>query len=287
MRLALFTLLGIIIGHLVHRLTPYLLQMKETTRPFKQPWVELISAGIFLLLAWELPASQWKWFIFATLLISVGAADAASKYIPSLVCYAGAACGLVFSVLFPQDVIDLMSQAGVVTGLGFPIYERYLAGAVLSLTGALAGFALIHFIRMVFRPIARIEVMGSGDALLLAMIGAWLGPKAVLFSLFPACLCGIVIGVIRLWIYKVSHSAFGPALAMGALCLLLYGKVMVAGFAAFQAFLSHLSPVALMSASLVLVIILFLLLLRLRGKGAQYERDIEADYREIDKKIKP
>ena len=286
MRLAIITLLGMAIGHLLHRLTPFLLGMKQTQPPFKRPWIEVISGLVFLLLGRELAPEQWKWFVFACFLISVGAADAYSKYIPSLVCYVGTACGLVFSVIFPEDLIGLMSQAGIVTGLGFPLHESYLAGCLLSITGALAGFLAIHLIRLIFKPIARIEVMGSGDALLMLMIGAWLGPKATVFALFPACLCGIAIGGIRLLVYKVSHSAFGPALAAGALVLLLYGETMVGGFLSFQAFLAELSPLALMGASLVLVVILLLLLLRLRNKGTQYEAEIEADYQEIDKKIK-
>ena len=71
------------------------------------------------------------------------------------------------------------------------------------------------------------EAMGRGDLKFLAAIGAFLGWRAVLFSLFAASLLGSVIGLITLVVGKPVWSAklpFGPYLAFGALAWMFFGE---------------------------------------------------------------
>src|SRR5438552_1134571 len=64
------------------------------------------------------------------------------------------------------------------------------------------------------------EAMGRGDLKFLAAIGAFLGWRAVLFSLFAGSLLGSIVGLITLVVGRRVWSAklpFGPYLAFGAL----------------------------------------------------------------------
>ena len=66
------------------------------------------------------------------------------------------------------------------------------------------------------------EAMGRGDLKFLAAIGAFLGWRAVLFSVFAGSLLGSLVGLATLVIGKRVWSAklpFGPYLAAGALDL--------------------------------------------------------------------
>ena len=66
------------------------------------------------------------------------------------------------------------------------------------------------------------EAMGRGDLKFLAAIGAFLGWRAVLFSIFAGSLLGSLVGLTTLVIGKRVWSAklpFGPYLAAGALDL--------------------------------------------------------------------
>jgi leader peptidase (prepilin peptidase)/N-methyltransferase len=74
------------------------------------------------------------------------------------------------------------------------------------------------------------EAMGRGDLKFLAAIGAFLGWRAVLFSLFAGSLLGSVIGLITLIVGKPVWSAklpFGPYLAFGALTWIFFGEVLL------------------------------------------------------------
>ena len=70
------------------------------------------------------------------------------------------------------------------------------------------------------------EAMGRGDLKFLAAIGAFLGWRAVLFSLFGGSLVGSLVGLVTLLVGKRVWSAklpFGPYLAFGALTWMFFG----------------------------------------------------------------
>jgi leader peptidase (prepilin peptidase) / N-methyltransferase len=72
------------------------------------------------------------------------------------------------------------------------------------------------------------EAMGRGDLKFLAAIGAFLGWRAVLFSLFAGSLLGSIIGLITLILGKRVWSAklpFGPYLAFGAVSWMFFGDL--------------------------------------------------------------
>lgn len=74
------------------------------------------------------------------------------------------------------------------------------------------------------------EAMGRGDLKFLAAIGAFLGWRAVLFSLFAGSLLGSLIGLITLVLGKPVWSAklpFGPYLAFGALTWMFFGEILL------------------------------------------------------------
>jgi leader peptidase (prepilin peptidase) / N-methyltransferase len=74
------------------------------------------------------------------------------------------------------------------------------------------------------------EAMGRGDLKFLAAIGAFLGWRAVLFSLFAGSLLGSVIGLITLIVGKPVWSAklpFGPYLAFGAFTWMFFSDVLL------------------------------------------------------------
>src|SRR5207237_10537936 len=76
----------------------------------------------------------------------------------------------------------------------------------------------------------RREAMGRGDLKFLASIGAFLGWRAVLFSIFAGSVLGSIVGLITLLVGKRVWSAklpFGPYLAVGALIWMFFGEFFV------------------------------------------------------------
>jgi leader peptidase (prepilin peptidase)/N-methyltransferase len=72
--------------------------------------------------------------------------------------------------------------------------------------------------------------MGFGDVKFLAAIGAFLGWKAVLFTIFVSSIVGCVAGIASLVLRRQNKQAgllpFGPFLALGALVWLLGGDAL-------------------------------------------------------------
>ncbi len=74
------------------------------------------------------------------------------------------------------------------------------------------------------------EAMGRGDLKFLAAIGAFLGWRGVLFSIFAGSVAGSIVGLATLLVGKRVWSAklpFGPYLALGALIWMFFGEKFV------------------------------------------------------------
>ena len=77
------------------------------------------------------------------------------------------------------------------------------------------------------------EAMGRGDLKFLAAIGAFLGWRAVLFSVFAGSLLGSLVGLATMVIGKRVWSAklpFGPYLAFGGLIWLFFGEALLSWY---------------------------------------------------------
>ena len=79
------------------------------------------------------------------------------------------------------------------------------------------------------------EAMGRGDLKFLACIGAFLGWRAVLFSVFAGSLLGSFVGLASLLVGKRVWSAklpFGPYLAFGGLVWMFFGEALLIWYTA-------------------------------------------------------
>ncbi|MFN7145891.1 MAG: prepilin peptidase [Myxococcota bacterium] len=98
-----------------------------------------------------------------------------------------------------------------------------------SVIGALVGGGILGAVIGAYWLIRREEGMGMGDVKLLAMLGAWFGPTAVLVILMIASIGGSVIGVTMAAVQRKSLRLalpFGPFLALGAGVWLFAGPVL-------------------------------------------------------------
>jgi prepilin signal peptidase PulO-like enzyme (type II secretory pathway) len=287
MTLLIAAVTGLVLGHIIRRLTPYIIGWKDKSLPFALPWPEVIAMALFLLTAqrFGVGLDQWKWYLLILLLLSVTTTDQLSKYIRAELCYAGAVVGILLSAIYPGEILTMFDQSQLLGLFGVEAHHTHVAGLTLGFTGAVMGWFQMEFIRRIFKPLVNMDAMGSGDALLMLMAGAFIGPKAVLYALIPACIAGVVIGSIWKIVKGSAHFPFGPSLSLGVMLMLLYGETLTGAIFGFHNLLYQMPAEGLLFVSLGLIVLLVFLVLRLKRKAAEYERMIEEDYQEIDEKI--
>lgn len=85
--------------------------------------------------------------------------------------------------------------------------------------------------------------MGLGDVKLLAMMGAFLGWKSILFIIMVASFSGALAGIMVMIVKNKDRRyaiPFGPFLSLGALSYLLYGREIIYLYIQFSLWLKEL-----------------------------------------------
>ena len=131
-----------------------------------------------------------------------------------------------------QIIPNAITLPGIVAGL----LANLGTGAVPwldALIGVLVGGGVFVAIILGYALLFREEGMGLGDAKLGAMLGAFLGWKALLFSLFVAVIVGGVLAIVLLATGlrgRKDPIPFGPFLALGGATGLFWGEKVVAWY---------------------------------------------------------
>ena len=123
-----------------------------------------------------------------------------------------------------QIIPDAISLPGIILGFCFSFVNPTLTWQE-SLIGLLAGGGVLYAIAVGYYLLRKQEGMGGGDIKLLAMIGAFLGWKSLLFVIFFSSLSGTIIGIAVLAKQgkgKASRIPFGPFLSAAALFFLFF-----------------------------------------------------------------
>jgi leader peptidase (prepilin peptidase)/N-methyltransferase len=99
-----------------------------------------------------------------------------------------------------------------------------------ALLGILFGGGTLWLVGKAWELIKGYEGMGFGDVKLLAMIGALIGWKGILFTIFVSSLVGTVVGTALMLTMRKDFKLripFGPFLAIGALTYIFWGNELI------------------------------------------------------------
>lgn len=168
----------------------------------RYPLVELLNAGGYLLLIW-----RYGWggptLIYAALysaLIVITFIDLDHQIIPDRITLPGIALGMLAAVYLPHGFLS--GFAGLLIG-----------GGLFYLIAVLSGGG-----------------MGGGDIKMIAMVGAFLGWKAVLLTIFVGATAGSVVGL-GLMLFggrdRKTPVPFGPFLSLGTAVFIFWGHEII------------------------------------------------------------
>jgi leader peptidase (prepilin peptidase)/N-methyltransferase len=172
-------------------------------------FIELLTGALFLgCYAYSgFTLTTLKYCVFGFLLLGLIFTDAETKLLPDKLTLPGLVLGVLFSLLVPVHDVASQFLPGIVN---LPISSDisvHLFSLLDSLLGAALGASFIYGAGAAYLRWRGTEGMGFGDVKLMAMVGAFLGVKLTVFTIFAASLTGSLFGlttVLVVWI-KRTH----------------------------------------------------------------------------------
>jgi len=183
----------------------------KRTISLQYPLVEGITAisSLLLFLRYGPSLSYLFYFFFVDGLIVITVIDLYHQIIPDVVSIPGIGIGLLCSLILPH----------------LTFFE--------SITGILVGGGSLFLVATLYQWLFKREGMGGGDVKLLAMIGAFLGWKAVILTIFLSSLVGSIIGIVVIVLKGKDFKyaiPFGPFLSFGAVIALFYQNEIISWY---------------------------------------------------------
>jgi leader peptidase (prepilin peptidase) / N-methyltransferase len=171
------------------------------------PLIEAATGALFALHYWwfGLDLILIPRLIFACGLLVLAVIDLRHRILPNPITLGGTVLGFLFSLFLPP-------------------------GWLASLIGLLIGGGVLFVVGELYFRVRGIEGMGMGDVKMLAMIGAFLGWKAVLVTIVLASMSGAIVGVIMLIGRKGNMQyalPFGTFLSAAALVASFVGDGLI------------------------------------------------------------
>ena len=200
------------------------------------PLVEFLTAAIlcffYYRLVMELRAPVPLFLAYAALamiLVVASFVDLEWKIIPRRLTIFGIVIALLVSAAYPRmHALYVGYHPG--GGRVSETLSRWLAklppvdGVLASLAGMVAGAVVILVVRFLGTKVFRREAMGLGDAKLLAVVGGFLGWRAVPVVFLVASLVGAVVGLLSYFRTRNREIPLGPFLSLGTLVVMLWGN---------------------------------------------------------------
>lgn len=142
---------------------------------------------------------------------------------------------VAFIDLNEQIVPDVISLPGIVIGFIISFFVPYISFKNSGL-GVVAGGGIILIIGLAGSVIFKKEAMGGGDVKLAAMIGAFLGWRYIVISLFLGFFLGALAGIFLI-ISKIKNREdvvpFGPFIILGSFITFLWGEKILRWYIGF------------------------------------------------------
>jgi leader peptidase (prepilin peptidase)/N-methyltransferase len=201
---------------------------------FRYPAVELFTGLVWLVVFWQigftpmLPVA----FAFLSAIIALMFIDAEHMILPNVITYPffaiAIAVRIIFPLIFATDYFGDSAYAPLVSMSGYPLWVISLTGAIL---GALAGGGSLWLVGAIWKALRGVDAMGLGDVKMMLGVGAILGWRLSILSIFIAAFTGAVIGMAVIAKQKdrdmQTQIPFGIFLGIGSIVALLFGEQLV------------------------------------------------------------
>lgn len=194
----------------------------------RYPLVELLNALLFVMAGIQFGIGWHLAFvlIFISAMVLITFVDIDFQIIPDVVTLPGIVIGLIGSAFIMPDPF-LTPSFSSFNHLSINSAQNTIAitGIMNAVYGLLLGGGLYYLIAVLSRG-----GMGGGDIKLMAMVGSFMGWKAVLLTTFAGSLAGSLFGIFLMAFRgkgRKTKIPFGPFLAAGSLITLFFGNAIL------------------------------------------------------------
>jgi len=201
---------------------------------WRYPAIELLTAVLFTLTYWQI---GWNAFlpvalVFVSTMIALVFIDADHMILPNVITYPMFVLALAVRIVYPLVFTNLVFDDTMywpIFGLhGNPAWFVSLAGALL---GALVGGGSLWLVGFLWKLLRGVDAMGLGDVKMMLGVGALLGWRLSLLTIFAGAFAGAFIGIALISRQKEKdlqmQIPFGIFLGTGAVISLLFGERMI------------------------------------------------------------
>ncbi len=179
--------------------------------PFSYPLAEIGTGLVFMLVVREFSFPQAiGWLFLSSLLIACALSDFYWRIIPDVLTLPGICIGIVFTLLVSKTSVS----------------QSFLR----SIVGVIVGGGTLFGVGLIYKILRGVEGMGGGDVKLMAMVGAFLGYKLALFTIFLGSLIGSIFAIVLLstsGIQREQKVPFGVFLAPCGIIAMLWGENLI------------------------------------------------------------
>jgi len=202
----------------------------------RYPAVELLTALSWILVYWRfgLDPMLFVGLVFVSTIIALMFIDAEHMILPNVITYPFCVFAFLVRIIYPiafGTVFSDMTYRPLAAMTAYPAWAVSLTGAFL---GALAGGGTLWLVGAVWKKLRGVDAMGLGDVKMMIGVGALLGWRLALLSIFLAAFAGAVIGIFVIMRQKdknfQAQIPFGIFLGIGSVIAFLFGEQIIAWY---------------------------------------------------------
>ncbi len=206
---------------------------KEKISP-RYPAVEFLTAVLYVLVYWQIGFNPYLAvsLIFVTAIVALIFIDAEHMILPNVITYPLLVFALLVRLLFPlllsAEFFTDLNYAPLTLLENYPVWLVSLIGAVL---GGLVGGGFLWLVGAIWKLLRGVDAMGLGDVKMMFAVGALLGWRLTLLSIFLGAFSGAIIGIFVIYRQKEkdlqTQIPFGIFLGIGSILSLLFGEQLI------------------------------------------------------------
>ena len=200
----------------------------------RYPAVELLHALLYVLVFWQIGFNPFLpvALVFTSAIVSLIFIDAEHMILPDVINYPLLGFALIvrlaFAFAFGKAYFSDLNFFPLVQMENLPVWLVSLVGALL---GGLVGGGFLWLVGAIWKKLRGVDAMGLGDVKMMFAVGAILGWRLTLLSIFLGAFSGAVIGVFLISRQKEkdlqTQIPFGIFLGIGSILALLFGEQMI------------------------------------------------------------